>query len=299
MDRVAPEHRNALTASIAYSLRRTRKAGVFYMQEIWKDIVGYEGLYQVSSLGNIRSLSFGARNYRKSNIVKLLKQSPTNCGYFKVQLYCEGKSKMMYVHRIVATAFIPNPERKPQVNHIDGNKSNNVASNLEWVSQSENHIHAIAHGLRSPSPMLGRTGADNPNSKVILQYDLLGNFINEWCGIAEAARNINASAKLISNCVCGNKKSACGYIWRAKESDDYPLKIKPLARRTSRGIERHGTPRPRAMRRIRQLSKDGNLIRVWNNYIELTSETGYDNGNIYKAINGKLKTAYGFKWEYE
>ena len=269
------------------------------MQEIWKDIEGYEGLYQVSNIGNVKSLSFGARNIHKSNVQKLLKLSPTNCGYYKVQLYKNGKAKMMYVHRLVATAFIPNPERKPQINHIDGNKANNTSSNLEWVSCSENQRHAIRNGLREPSPMLGRTGSDNPNSKAILQYDHFGNFIKEWSGISEAARVLNIGASSISACLCGINKTAYGSIWRYKQSEAYPHKIESAVYRTPKGVKRLGTPRPRPMRRIRQLSKDGQLIHIWDNYIELINATGYDNGNIYKAINGKIKSAYGFKWEYE
>ena len=269
------------------------------MKEIWKDVEGYEGLYQVSNLGNVKSLSFGARNIRKSNVHKLLKLSPTNCGYYKVQLYKNGKAKMMYVHRLVATAFIPNPEEKPQINHIDGNKANNASFNLEWASCSENQRHAISTGLREPSPMLGRTGADNPNSKAILQYDLSGNFIREWTGIAEAARALNVHSSSISSCLCGINKTSCNSIWRYKQSDTYPIKIDPSVRRTAKGVNHVGTHRHRQMRKIRQLSKDGELIRIWDNYIELVNATGYNNGNIYKAINGKIKSAYGFKWEYE
>lgn len=269
------------------------------MKEIWKDVEGYEGLYQVSNLGNVKSLSFGARNIRKSNVHKLLKLSPTNCGYYKVQLYKNGKSKMLYVHRLVATAFIPNPDKKPQINHIDGNKANNASYNLEWATSSENMRHAINHGLRNPSPMTGRTGSDNPNSKTILQYDMLGNFVREWSGIADAARALNVNPSSISACLCGNNKSSCNSIWRYKQSDAYTMKVEPIVYQTSKGVKRIGTHRPRSMRRIRQLSKDGELIRIWENYIELEKATGYNNGNIYKAINGRLKSAYGFKWEYE
>ena len=268
------------------------------MREIWKDIAGYEGIYQVSNLGNVKSLSFGPKN-RKSGTVKLLRQTPSNCGYYKVELYKNGKSKMMYVHRLVATAFIPNPEKKPQVNHIDGNKANNVLSNLEWATSSENQLHAIDHGLRAKSPMLGRTGSNNPNCKAILQYDLSGNFIREWSGISVAARALGVYASSIGDCARGINRTANGSIWKYKESNEYPLKINRSTSQPRKCVYRRLADGSRQMRKIRQLSKEGELIRIWNNYIELVNETGYNNGNIYKAINGKIKSAYGFKWEYE
>lgn len=175
------------------------------MFENWKDVVGYEGLYQVSDKGNVKSL--------KSNSPKLLKQSPTNCGYMKVQLYQNGKGKMLYVHRLVAKAFLPNPQQKEEINHLDGNKANNVLSNLEWTSRSENQLHAINIGLRESSPMTGRYGALNHNSKAIIQKDLNGNIIAKWDSIASAARSISCSPSQISNCLCGRKKTAKGFLW--------------------------------------------------------------------------------------
>src|SRR5699024_6100473 len=112
--------------------------------EIWKDINGYEGIYQVSSLGRVRSLDRTLLN--KNNIEykvkgKIRKISCTGKGYQKIQLSKEGNSKNFSIHRLVAQAFIPNPENLPIVNHIDGNKTNNHIGNLEWVSSNENMNH--------------------------------------------------------------------------------------------------------------------------------------------------------------
>ena len=175
------------------------------MSEKWKDIAGYDGLYQVSDKGNVRS--------HKRTPGMILKQSPTNCGYMKVQLYKNAKGKMHYVHRLVAQAFLPNPQGKSEINHIDGNKTNNALSNLEWSSRSENQLHAIDHGLREPSPMTGRFGALNHNSRAIIQKDMNGQFIAQWDSIASAARSISCSPSLISNCLCGRKKTAKGFLW--------------------------------------------------------------------------------------
>ena len=119
--------------------------------EVWKDIEGYEGLYQVSTCGNIKSLPKIRRNGTGTYVQKerLLKPSNTSTGYKKVELCKDGKRKGFKVHRLVAIAFIPNPDNKPEVNHIDGNKINNNIDNLEWVTSSENTIHAYETGLSS------------------------------------------------------------------------------------------------------------------------------------------------------
>ena len=106
--------------------------------EIWRDVPGYEGLYMVSNMGNV--LSLGGR--KGSEPLKVLRQSLMTSGYKMVVLRKDGISKNVSVHRMVALAFIPNPSNKAEVNHKDGNKLNNTVPNLEWVSKSENALHA-------------------------------------------------------------------------------------------------------------------------------------------------------------
>ena len=118
--------------------------------EIWKDVEGFEGLYQVSNMGRIKSLDHYASNGIKDILYKgrIIQQSLHN-GYRIAHLCKNNKVKTVNVHRIVALAFVPNPLNEPQVNHKDGNKANNDASNLEWCSQRENVIHGIKTGLRN------------------------------------------------------------------------------------------------------------------------------------------------------
>lgn len=111
------------------------------MEEEYRDVVGFEEYFQISNLGNV----FSKRSKR------LLKQTKSTTGYWTFSTSINGIDRCFRVHRLVAEAFIPNPEGKPFVNHIDGCKTNNMLSNLEWVTASENNIHAWATGLRKPS----------------------------------------------------------------------------------------------------------------------------------------------------
>ncbi|MBM6637480.1 NUMOD4 domain-containing protein [Staphylococcus xylosus] len=117
--------------------------------EYWTEVKGYEGLYQVSNLGNIKSVD---RDINRSTGLMHLKGKPMsqyigNRGYPKVSLCAGGECKRHLVHRIVATAFLPNPLNKAYVNHIDGNKQNSNLENLEWSTPTENSLHAHKHGL--------------------------------------------------------------------------------------------------------------------------------------------------------
>lgn len=126
--------------------------------EIWKDIEGYEGHYQVSNTGEVRSLPRAVeyvKGYTHRNDGRILEKVVLDNGvgkrYYIVSLSKDNKVKRYRIHRLVASAFIPNPENKPQVNHIDGNKFNNNVENLEWVTVRENKLHAVYTGLDIPT----------------------------------------------------------------------------------------------------------------------------------------------------
>ncbi|NFG01740.1 hypothetical protein FCV36_05215 [Clostridium sporogenes] len=124
------------------------KIKLYPHQEIWKDIKGYEGLYQVSNLGKVKSLI--TTQSRRIGILK----SYNHSGYRRINLYKNGKGKKYYIHRLVAKAFISNVNNYPEVNHIDGNKQNNRVENLEWCTSSQNQIHAFKIGLQRPNPKI-------------------------------------------------------------------------------------------------------------------------------------------------
>ena len=128
------------------------------MEEIWKDVKGYEGIYRISNLGRIKSLKrFNVPQDRLLNQVSL-----NNKGYHTVMLSANGSPKRFLIHRLIAISFIPNPNNKPYINHIDGNPLNNSISNLEWCTQKENMVHASLTGLLNN---VRPKGKDNKNYK--------------------------------------------------------------------------------------------------------------------------------------
>lgn len=185
------------------------------MQEIWKDIPGYEGKYQISNFGNVMSLHFKRSPTNK----KLLKQTPDGkYGYLKVMLRDNGNDKMCTVHRLVAEAFIPNPNNKPNVNHLDTNPKNNRVDNLEWCTQKENIQYGYDFGNIQPTkPMQGKTGNKNPLSKPVLKIDTsTHSVIEEFSAINEAARKTGLPSSRICDCCKGRIKTSGGFIWRYK-----------------------------------------------------------------------------------
>lgn len=176
------------------------------MNEIFKDIPGYEGKYQISNYGNVLSL-----NYNHTGKPKVLTPINHHGGYQIIHL---GKSKIRMIHTLVAEVFIPNPHEKKFVNHIDGNKKNNNVKNLEWVTFQENISHAIKTGLRDPHKNNHPKGKHVINSRHILQYSKSGKLIKEWECISDAARYIGCNPCMITNNASGRTQSAHGYIWK-------------------------------------------------------------------------------------
>lgn len=149
------------------------------MSEIWKDIEGYEGLYQVSNQGRIKRLAGKVEN--KNGGMRFFPENvrkPINVhGYLYCDLYKDNKECRKAIHRLVASAFIDNPENKPQVNHINGNKLDNRAENLEWCTQSENNLHAFSLGLMKAydrhgdkNPMYGKKMSDYTKSRILASH---------------------------------------------------------------------------------------------------------------------------------
>lgn len=177
------------------------------MQEIWKDISGYEGYYQVSNLGNVKSMEriVERKNNETGNLPlksRILSLNTYPKGYKKVTLRKNNTSKSFFVHRLVAEAFIPNPNNYPYVNHKDENPSNNHSDNLEWCTNEYN----MSYGTLGYRISLAK-------SKQVFQFDLDGNFLNIFYGVNVASRITNISSTSIVNCCNGASRSAGGFLW--------------------------------------------------------------------------------------
>lgn len=191
--------------------------------EIWKDIKGFEGLYQISNQGRLRSLDRPVKQRSNSIQVKkgkLIIQSKNHKGYPLANMSKENKRYSRATHRLVAEAFIPNPENKPQINHIDGNKENNYVDNLEWLTAKENTKHAMENGLMKPCFNNAKKASDiarNINKKIVDMYDKDGNYIRSFNSLVEAEEKTGAKQKGISEVACGRQKTTGGYVWKYPE----------------------------------------------------------------------------------
>lgn len=188
--------------------------------ENWRSIAGYEGIYEISDHGNVKSL-----NYNHTGKPKLLAPKVGRLGYVSVMLCKGGSNKNMSVHILVARAFIENPEAKTQVNHIDGDKQNNNVWNLEWVTPSENVQHSFKFlGKRSPNK--GRFGGLHYAAVPVSQYRLDGCFVQQWDCISDAARSVGCNPSQIINNIKGRTKTCHGYMWRyerVERIDTFPV----------------------------------------------------------------------------
>lgn len=183
------------------------------MNEIFVDVLGYEGLYKVSNLGNVLSVK---RN-------KLLKSSKDSYGYLVVALYKNGERKTCKIHRLVATAFLENKLQLPQVNHRDENKENNNVSNLEFCTASYNNTYGtrLERQLANPNYKATREKSlkaiHEKQSKAVLQYTKQREFVAEYPSMSEASKQTKINQGKISMCCNGKRKSCGGFVWRYKD----------------------------------------------------------------------------------
>lgn len=188
--------------------------------EEWKDIKGYNGMYQISSYGRVKSLKrykVGKEHFKKPSIGR--------DGYEYIMLWKDNKFKRFPIHRLVAIAFIRNDDVKPQVDHIDTNKTNNRVENLRWVTRQENQHNPlteinIKNQIRHPHSEEAKRKIGLRCSVPVEQYTLDGNFIKAYPSAAAASRETGVCSEQIRKCRRGFYKQAGGYIWKFIKEED-------------------------------------------------------------------------------
>lgn len=185
------------------------KKGQKTNKEVWKKIKNFDK-YQISYLGNIRRYNKASSYDKRIPEYTYLKPQKIKRGYMQVVLYKNSKPYKRSIHRLVAEAFIPNPENKPQVNHKDENPSNNCVNNLEWCDNWYNtHYGNHIENVRKK------------HLKTINQYDINSVLIKKWESIINASEKLNIDSSSITKVCKGKRKSAGGYIWKYEGGDVY------------------------------------------------------------------------------
>lgn len=239
--------------------------------ETWKDIKGYEGKYQVSNKGRIKSLSRAIPHLGSFRIIpeRIMTQhvSSTN-GYYMVSLCKDNKYEWMLVHRIVATAFIPNPNNFPYINHKDEIKTHNNVENLEWCTPSYNMNYSNV-----------REKQIDAISKEVEQYDFDGKFIKRYKNCCEAGKELDVHPSVIRRCCTGEIGSTKGFIWK------YTNEVK----------KRNTKPR---LRRVCQYDTNGNMVKLWASIKEAADALGCNCSGIISCCKGRRNKCNNYKWMY-
>ena len=251
--------------------------------EEWRPVKGFEGLYEVSNHGRVRSLDrvvekieWNGKKYQRLYRGKILYINLLNTGYCSATLCIDGRCENIVVHRLVAQAFIPNPDNLPCVNHKDECKSNNHADNLEWCTYSYNNRYNDKNKRVAMS-----------KSKPIEQLSLTGEHIAFFPSATIAARILNVRPQHISGVALGIRKVAYGYRWRFVKSKDIKT-LKPMGKKQNRP----------ANARIEQLTLQGEHVAFFDGRKQVAKTLGYNITSIWEALNGWIKSSHGYKWRY-
>lgn len=267
------------------------------MEEIWKDIEGYEGRYQVSNLGRVKSLKrFCSGKWNGNELINERLLTPDlRSGYKTVYLY-GAKNRKFLIHRLVAQAFIPNPDNKPCVDHINTITTDNSVQNLRWVTEKENANNPITlinnkkACSKRVSHFAGLNGCLNYHARPVLRIAPSGEII-EYGSIADAAKE-GFSSSNISECCSGKTLLYRGFDWRYRNNDQKPKFDIAEAIKTY-GKYKSTPPRPR--KRIYR-TKDG-VRKVYKSIKDAVND-GFDRRCIVKCLNGLRMTHKGYTWSF-
>jgi hypothetical protein len=251
------------------------------MEEIWKDIPKYEGLYQASNLGRIKTIIPKTFRYSKLSVEVIKERLLTQVysrGYLNVHFSNEGPKS---AHRLVALAFITNPKNKPYVNHINGLKDDNRIENLEWTTESENVLHSL---YKLGNIKSCKKGGEHIQSKKVYQYSIKGELLKIWESLSSIElAGINYDYN-ISDCCNGRSKSSSGFVWSFTELSQEYFKTLQI------GQDYKKKP-------ISKISLDGEILDNYDS-IYRTKEYGFDPKQVSEVCNGRRKIYKGFHWSF-
>lgn len=258
--------------------------------EEWRDVVGFEGMFMVSNFGRVKSLDrYVTLNPKKSGSIqfrkgKIYSPSFSTDGYLQVTLANGNIKRTAKVHRLVAMAFIPNPDNLPQVNHIDENKTNNRIDNLEWCTAKYNNNY----GTRI------ERARESFHQEPILQFTKNGELIARYSSITDAAKAMGMDYSRIM-WVCKGRFSCTsnGFVWRY-ENQDLAEKAKIALEEKKMRVYQTTT----ALRRVAKYDLDGNFIKSYRSIKDACADNGLSRNKITHACRGEQKTAGGFIWKY-
>lgn len=266
------------------------------MKEIWKPISGFEGLYEVSNMGYVRSVDRIVKRgncfeKRKSHLMSAVASDGTH-GYSYVNLYMNGKTYPKRVHRLVAEAFIPNPENKPCIDHINTIRNDNNVENLRWVTYKENALNNITYSrckqnTYSKDSIRKALETKKKNNKkrapkTVYQFDKQGNFIAKYYSGAEASRKTGIDHSSIIDVCNGKLNTAGGYFW-GYDKDNVNIRELPVTANA---------------RKVLVYDNQWNFINEFGSVSEASRFTGVSKSHIARATKTKKpKGKYGFRYK--